>query len=1165
MPDTPRPAHLCLHGTAQLVPTGAAAVVLERKQALLLAYLWLEGPTPRGRLAGLLWPEAPEARARGNLRQRLAVLRQATGLDTVTDTRGVLALAAGLQVQPTGAGTAPLLATFDYDDSPDAAAWLAHQRTRVLAQQGTALRAEVRAAVQAGRLDEALQRTDALMALDRESEEAYRTQMEVLYLRGDSAAAIAVWDRCKNMLRQLYGVLPSAATRQLGETILQAATSAGQQQLRQGPAAAADAIPASVLRPPQLVARQPQVQALRAAWRAGQHLCISGEAGLGKSRLLAEFAAAVGPCASAAARPGDAAVPYASLGRLLFAALEGFDVSFTEGPARQAARLLPRLAARQPGAAPAPVQTDYERRLCLLALQDLLTQAVAQGCQALLFDDLQFADAASLEAVFEMAEAPLKRPGEPGALPWVFGVRGDEFTAPGAALLQALVAAGRCTRIDLQPLDQAGVATLVATLALPGVNAPALARRLWRQVGGNPAFVLESVKLLLALGGPAQAHTKAGTAADLDIDIDTDIDTDTDDDTDTPLPLPPDVLAVIERRIALLSPAARHLAQLAAVAGDSYSVPLAAAALACTPLDLSAPLRELELRQVLYGRQFVHDVIAAGVRRTVAQAVAEFMHRFVAEHLQQHGGEPARTAAHWLACGEHLRAGHAFAAAAAVALATSRPVEQCALLDQAALCFEQAAAPDEVFEVLWHRAGISAAPDRAATRLAQLQRMQGLARNERQRLRVLLLRQSWETDHQFTDGVAVGLQAIQQALALGEPALALSFARNSAWRLAMAGKETQAVQTLEDQRAWTMSEGSAEDRADFHTAMAGVLGFCDHLAAAIAEGRRAVAESRASGRVAGTLPTLANLGLMLYWRGELSAAKAVLLEAAELRDHMHGRGSSLLIDVNLATVRRDLGEYTAAQALLERVIAELVSPAAGRDMANETPNDAPADTRTDLVIAQNHLAQLWLSLGQPARAQALLTADDADVALRLRARRVALRMRALRVLGHADSDLLTQAQALLAAHESAFHRALLELEIARALPAAQALHTSLGLLELGAVRERPGLHLHVATRGMAAALALGDVAQAEALATVAEALLASAAPLDIERAEVWWTLAALHRAQGRVDTATALLQQGAQWLQHTAENGVAAAHRQVFLHGPGPNAALLAQLRASAG
>ncbi len=1140
MPATESPAHLRLHGTAQLLPPAATPVTLERKQALLLAYLWLEGPTPRGRLAGLLWPEAPEARARGNLRQRLAVLRHATGLDTITDTRGVLALAPGLSVEPIGAIAAPLLATFDYDDSPDAATWLAHQRTRQLAQQSTALRVDVRAAVQAGRLDDALLRADALMALDRESEEAYRTQMEVLYLRGDSAAAIAVWDRCKDMLRQLYGVLPSAATRQLGETILHAATSAGQHLAQHGPAAPADAIPASVLRPPQLVSRQPQMKAMLAAWHAGQHLCISGEAGLGKSRLLAEFAAATGPCASATSRPGDAAVPYASLSRLLFAALEGFEVPFTEGPARQAARLLPRLAARQPGATPAPVHTDYERRQCLLAVQALLAQAVAQGCKALLFDDLQFADAASLEAVFEMADAHPRTPGEPNALPWVFGVRGDEFAEPGATLLQALVAAGRCTLVNLQALDEAGVTTLVAALALPGVDAATLARRLWRQVGGNPAFVLESVKLLLALGGPAHTHTPAAG--------------DTDTDAEAPLPLPPDVLAVIERRVALLSPAARHLAQLAAVAGDSYSVPLAAAALACTPLDLSAPLRELELRQVLYGRQFVHDVIAVGVRRTVAQSVAEFMHRFVAEHLQQHGGEAARTAAHWLACGEHHLAGRAFNAAAAVALAASRPVEQCALLDQAAACFEQAGAPDEVFEVLWQRSGISAAPDRPTSRLALLQRLESLARNERQRLRVLLLRQSWETDHQFTDGVAVGLQAVQQALALGEPALALSFARNSAWRLAMAGQETQAVQTLEDQRAWTMSEGSAEDRADFHTAVAGVLGFCDHLAPAIAEGRLAVAELRQSGRVAGTLPTLANMGLMLYWRGELAAAKVVLLEAAELRDHMHGRGSSLIIDVNLATVQRDLGEYTAAQSLLAHVIAELVGPAAGC-----------GDTLTDLVIAQNHLAQLWLSLGQPIRALALLTADDADVALRLRARRVALRLRATRLQGGTDAALLTEAQALLPAHGSAFHRALLELEIACALPPAQALRISLGLLQSGAVQERPGLHLHVITRAVAAALALDDVPQAQALTVLAEPLHARAAPFDIERAEVWLTLAALHRAQGRFDMATALLQKGAQWLQHTAAKSVAPADRQVFLQGAGPNARLLAEVLVSAG
>jgi hypothetical protein len=44
--------------------------------------------------------------------------------------------------------------------------------------------------------------------------------------------------------------------------------------------------------------------------------------------------------------------------------------------------------------------------------------------------------------------------------------------------------------------------------------------------------------------------------------------------------------------------------------------------------------------------------------------VAEFMHRFVAEHLQAQGSDPAQIATHWFACGEWRRAGRAFVAAA---------------------------------------------------------------------------------------------------------------------------------------------------------------------------------------------------------------------------------------------------------------------------------------------------------------------------------------------------------------------------------------------------------------------------------------------------------------------------------------------------------------------
>ena len=108
---------------------------------------------------------------------------------------------------------------------------------------------------------------------------------------------------------------------------------------------------------------------------------------------------------------------------------------------------------------------------------------------------------------------------------------------------------------------------------------------------------------------------------------------------------------------------------------------------------------------VLFGRQFVHDVIAVAVKRSIAQTLTEFMHRFVAETLATHGGEPARMAVHWQACGEDRRAGDAYRQAADAAAQLSRPVEQCQMLDAAVACHERCAANDALFDVLLARQG----------------------------------------------------------------------------------------------------------------------------------------------------------------------------------------------------------------------------------------------------------------------------------------------------------------------------------------------------------------------------------------------------------------------------------------------------------------------------
>lgn len=1125
MPETSDsdPAFLaCLHGTAQLVKLGGERVALERKQALLLAYLSLEGPTPRAKLARLLWPDAPDARARGNLRQRLAVLRQAAGADLLSDAGGVLSLVPSLRVEPAGSA-GELLARFEYDDCEDAARWLEAQRESQRSKQRAVMLAAIRAAVQAGLLDDAMRLADELLAADRESEEAYRAQMEVLYLRGDTAAAIAVWDRCKDMLRQLYGAAPSAATRQLGETILAASAAALGARLHP---ARSDAIPVTVLRPPRLIARQALLHQLIAAWRSGETPWLCGEAGVGKSRLLAEFATAAGTCALAVARPGDADVPYASLERLVLAAIDRFDPAPGDDDLRQAARLLPRLAEPRHGETPAAVQTDHERRQCLRAVSRLLSGCMARGCAALLLDDLQFADTASVEAVIEMA-APSSSPAQPAPPRFVFGTRWDEAAARGAPWLASLGDAARFRRIDVVPLDAVGVAELVESLGLTGLDSNALAQRLWLQVGGNPAFVLESVKLLLSLGGSAVMSQRE-------------------------LPLAPDIVTVIERRVGLLSPQARHLAQLAAIAGQSFSVPLAAAALACPPLALSEPLRELELRQVLYGRRFVHDVIAAGVTRTIAGSVAEFMHRFVADYLEHHDGQPAHVATHWQAGGEPQRAGDAYRMAAQAAAEASRPLEQSALLDAAAACFEQCGAIDALFDVLEERQAVHLAPDAMAARLSCMDRMATLAATDEQHLRVLLCRQEWDADRSNTDALEVGLAAIDRAVALGLPRIAFEFGRATAWRLAMRGDEAHAVRTLEAHRPWVMAHGLPAERGDFHNAMAGVLGFVDRLGPAVEASRQAITELRAAALWTKLLPALSNQGLLLHWRGQLEEAKAVLMEARQLRDRMHGQGSSLVIDLNLGAVQRDLGEYVQGDRTFAAVLAEL-----------RTRAEVDGEMRTDCVLAENHHAQAWLSLGQPARGLDALITDDQTSSVRFRGRRIALRLRAARMLGRTLAALLTQAEATVEAVDSPFHRCLLELEAARCYLDARALAVCERVLLEGGTRERPGLMLHAAARAAHASLALGDLERAQRHLGSVQALLATCAPFDIDRAELWLMAAQVLQASGDAAGAEALIERGAQWLRAIAAQ-IPEAWRDGFLRRHPANASLLARAARAA-
>ena len=526
-PASPAGLQIRILGPLEVRVDGALLVVDTRKASAILALLAVEGrPLAREELAAMLWPESDDESARGALRRTLSVLRAALGdrwlrvdrssveldgawvdlasLEAATSTSDADALRAAADL-----ARGPFLAGFSLRDSPEFDDWRATRAVSVDRSVMGVLDRLASAAEASGDLTGAIAAAQRLVDLDSLDEPAHRRLMTYLARSGDRAGAIRQYRACVAVLERELGVGPLAETTELYEAIRNGRLGVTIPQPKPGAIIVASA-PVAVGRLP-MVGRDAELAAILSAYRAagtdGRVVAVTGEAGIGKTRIAEAVAGAVeaagGVTLGARAFASESGIAYGPVIELLRAGLARHDAldrlrDLPDATLGELERLvaLPASATRDTGrrsAADAPGDLPGARARLLDALATSLAALVAGPVPGLVIvEDLHWADDASREVLAYLARRLVGRP-----MVLLLAWRPEDLDAPGATFAASIEVLPEVVSVTLGRLSRDVVATLAASAVDAGLR-PIEVDALVEASEGLPLYIVEA----LAAGSP---------------------------------------------------------------------------------------------------------------------------------------------------------------------------------------------------------------------------------------------------------------------------------------------------------------------------------------------------------------------------------------------------------------------------------------------------------------------------------------------------------------------------------------------------------------------------------------------------------------------------------------------------------------------------------------
>ncbi|MBP8001387.1 MAG: AAA family ATPase [Chloroflexi bacterium] len=597
-----------------------------RKATALLAYLALTGERQsRDALSALLWPEYDEQRGRAALRRTLSTLKSITGAALWHTNRDIIGLEPGqficdvhqfrhyLKEQKWDAAASlyrdDFLTGFSLRDSIPFDDWQLLQAQTLKRELEHCLETLVQQLTQHQQGEAALSYAHRWLQLDPLREEAHRHLMQIYAQQGRREAALRQYQTCVTILNEELGVSPLAETTALAQTIesnLFVTTS---------PPPA----PVLVLIPPAipLVGRAGALatlqQALTQVGPDGYFLAISGEAGIGKTRLVETFlSATTNPIITITCHEGEKHLAYAPFVQALQVALawptaENILASCHPTVLAEAARLLPELGARFPHLPAVPSDGPGAQVRFFTGVGQLLTQLMTIPQPGIFFlDDAHWADSASLELLAYLVRRLEQRP-----LLILVAWR-DEEIQPDHALVRLLTEtrrSGHGDQIQLQRFTPEEVTQLLQNSGLPLT----LAERLYAESEGLPYF--------------AAAYLTNLTEQNR---------------TNSIWNLPVSVLDLWHSRLLRVSETGRQLLQTAAAIGRGFGFDLVQTVSGRGEDEAVMGLDELVARGLLLEQNgptydFSHHKLRDLVYETMSLVRRRLLHRRLAERLEQQG------------------------------------------------------------------------------------------------------------------------------------------------------------------------------------------------------------------------------------------------------------------------------------------------------------------------------------------------------------------------------------------------------------------------------------------------------------------------------------------------------------------------------------------------